>query len=78
MKSGNIIITAAKPHSRSCHLQAMPNKAHIVRAYYAPYVMTSILSANTIELNTLLYGCEEEDERLHPDQAIRPIPEEYA
>ena len=53
-------------------------KAHIVRAYYATYVMTSILSANTIELNPLLYGFEEEDERLHPDKAIRPIPKEYA
>ena len=53
-------------------------KAHIVRAYYATYVMTSILSANTTELNPLLYGFEEEDERLHPDKAIRPIPEEYA
>ena len=56
----------------------MPNKVHIVRAYYATYVMTSILSANTTELNPLLYGFEEEDERLHPDKAIRPIPEEYA
>ena len=78
MNSGIIIITVAKPHSRSCNLQAMPNKAHIVRAYYATYVMTSILSANTTELNPLLYGFEEDDERLHPDMAIRPIPEEYA
>ena len=76
MNSGIIIITAAKSHSRRCHLQAMQNKAHIVRAYYATYVITSILSANTTELNPLLYGFKEEDERLHPDKAIRPIPEE--
>ena len=39
--------------------------------------MTSILSANTTVLNPFLYGFEEEDEPLHPDNAIRPIPEEY-
>ena len=55
----------------------MPNKVHIVRAYYATYVMTSILSANTTELN-ILYGYEEQDERLHPDKPSIPIPKEYA
>ena len=47
---------------------------HIIRPYYA----TSIISANTTELNPFLYGFEEEDEPLHPDNAIRPIPKEYA
>ena len=46
-------------------------KAHILRAYYATYVMT-----NTTELNLLLYGFE--DELLHPDKASRHISEEYA
>ena len=36
-------------------------------AYYATNVITSILSANTTELNSLLYGFE--DELLHPDKA---------
>ena len=70
-------------HRSKTSLEKMPPtshaiKVHILRAYYATYVMTSILSANTTELNPLLYGFEEEDEPLHPDNAIRSIPEEYA
>ena len=70
-------------HRSKTSLEKMPPtshtiKVHILRAYYATYVMTSILSANTTELIPLLYGFEEEDEPLHPDNAIRSIPEEYA
>ena len=78
MNSGIIIIIRSKTSLEKLPPTNHAIKAHIVRVYYATYVMTSILSANTIELNPLLYGFEEEDERLHPDKAIRPIPEEYA
>lgn len=52
-------------------------KVHIRRAYYATYVMTSVLSENKTEFNPLLYGYDEEDELLTPDRGFRSIPTEW-
>ena len=70
-------------HSKVVSLEQLPptsyaTKAHILRAYYATYVMTTILSADQDKLNPFLYGFEEENELLLPDMAVRPIPKEYA
>ena len=53
-------------------------KAHILRAYYGTYVLTTIQSDNRTMLNPLSYGYVEEDELLLPDMAFKCVPEEYA
>ncbi|KAK7047507.1 hypothetical protein SK128_019870, partial [Halocaridina rubra] len=53
-------------------------KVHILRGYYATYVMTSVQSENNTESNPLLYRYDEEDELLTPDMGFRSIRDEWA
>ena len=70
-------------HSKCASIEQLPPtshalKAHILRAYYGTYVLTTIQSDNRTMLNPLLYGYVEEDELLLPDMAFKCVPEEYA
>ncbi|KAK7074632.1 hypothetical protein SK128_015964 [Halocaridina rubra] len=52
-------------------------KIHILRAYYATNVMTSVQSQNSTKLNPLLYAYDEEDDLLNPEIGFRSIPEDW-
>ena len=70
-------------HSKGISLEQLPPtshalKAHILRAYYGTYVMTTILSEEKVVLDPLAYGYVAENELLLPDMSVQPVPEEYA
>ncbi|KAK7085414.1 hypothetical protein SK128_014520, partial [Halocaridina rubra] len=54
LKDHNYHHSKAYPEKLPLTIHAI--KVHILRAYYATYVMTSVLSENNTELNLLLYG----------------------
>lgn len=53
-------------------------RAHILRAFFATSVMTTLLDHQPSVLNPRVYGFVVEDDLLVPDLGLHPIPEEYA
>ena len=69
-------------HSKGCSLQDLPPtsyavRLHILRAFYAANIMTSLLADQHPFLDPTLYGYVVENDLLIPDIGLRPVPEEF-